>query len=95
MLDLLLAVVAVAVLGALAVAALVAVTVAPFVVALQRADAVGASPVRVGALTLAASGVGAALAVLGPRPLAVALLLPWLVPVLVGRVPLGRRGRHV
>ena len=102
MTDLLLGVLAAALLGALVLAVLVAVTVVPFVVAVSRADAVGASPLRTGALSLAACGLGVAVAALlvlrtdVVRPVAaVVLLAGWAVPLLVGRLPgLGRRGGH-
>jgi hypothetical protein len=60
--DLLLALVAVPLLVALGLAALSAVTVVPFVLSLRTAEARGFSEARWGALALAASVVGALLA---------------------------------
>ncbi len=99
----LLAVLAVAVLVTLAVAALAAVTVGPLLVSLWHAERQGASTARVGAAAVAGSAAGLLLAVVGlrigavPPAAALALLLTWLVPVVVARVPggwLGRAGRH-
>jgi hypothetical protein len=56
--DVLLAVLVVALLGAVGLALLVAVTVVPFVVALQRAERRGVSSGRAGALALATSLLG-------------------------------------
>jgi hypothetical protein len=103
--DVLLAVLAVAVLVTLGVGGLLAVTVAPFLVALGHADRQGASATRVGAVAMAGSAAGLALAWVGlradavPAAAAVPLLLTWLVPVAVARAPrrarwLGRAGRH-
>ena len=105
MVDLLLAVVAVAVIVTLACAALMGVTVAPFLVALGFAERTGASPVRVGAAALAASAAALWLAVVAwradavPPAVALPLLLSWVVPVVVAWAPrgarfLGRAGRH-
>lgn len=105
MVDVLLAVVAVAVLVTVALLALLGVTVAPFLVALWHAERRDASPARVGVAAAAGSALGLGLATAGVRADAVApaaalpLLLTWLVPVVVARAPshsrwLGRAGRH-
>jgi type II secretory pathway component PulK len=106
-LDLLLAVVAVAVLVAVALALLAAVTLVPFVVALQMADARRFSTARWGAVALLGSALGlaAALVVLraervpdlvGLLPLALTWLGPgalWLLTGEEARIG-GRAGRH-
>lgn len=105
MVDLLLAVIAVAVLVTLACAALLGVTVAPFIVALGFAERRGASPARVGVAALGGSAVALWLALVAwradavPPAAAVPLLLSWVVPVVVAYAPrgarwLGRAGRH-
>jgi hypothetical protein len=102
--DLLLAVLAVTVLGAIGLLALAGLTVVPFVLALLQADARGLSPGRVGGL--AAAGVLVALALAGASLLAgapVALGLPALslayaVPLLLKVLErpsfAGAAGRH-
>lgn len=103
MLDLLLAVLVVALVGAAALGLLVVLTVVPFVVTLQRADRRGVAPGRAGALALVGCGLGLGLAVLlalrTQLPLPVALLPVLLAgagPLAVAAAPgrLGRRGRH-
>ena len=102
MADTLVAVLFVAVAGVLAVLALLLVTVAPFVVAVDRGQQRGASPARVGAAALAGCAVALALAVRTVESAGVAgvlaLLLAWVVPVAVARAPqlpgLGRAERH-
>lgn len=107
MLDLLLAVVTTALLVALALALLSAVTLAPFVVGLQLAQARQFSTARWGALTLAGIGVGLLLALLlvrGDRvvtPVALLpLLLTWGAPAALRLLAEqdtglgGRAGRH-
>lgn len=102
MVDVALAMLAVAVLGAVALAALVAVTAVPFVVTLQRAERRGVSTTRAGALSVVGSAAAVALALLlgsGAVPLPIALVVLLLVavpPVVVDAAPgwLGRRGAH-
>ncbi|HWH27781.1 MAG TPA: hypothetical protein VNU26_02260 [Mycobacteriales bacterium] len=105
MVDLLLAVIAVAVIVTFACAALMGVTVAPFVVALGFAERRGASPARVGVAALAGSAVALSLALLAwradavPPAAALPLLLSWVVPLVVAYAPrgarfLGQAGRH-
>jgi hypothetical protein len=103
MTDLLVAMLAVGLLGAAALALLAAVTVVPFVLTLQRADRYGVSTPRAGAVALVGSSVGLLAAVLltlrtaVPVPLAaLPLVLAALGPVAVSAAPrrLGRRGRH-
>ena len=107
MLDLLLAVVAAGLLVALALALLSAVTLAPFVVALQLAEARRFSTARWGALALAGVGVALLVALVlvrGDRvslPVALlALLLAWGVPAGLWLLTEqdtgfgGRAGRH-
>ena len=107
MADLLLAALVFPLLVALGVAGLAAVTLVPFVVALQMADARRFSTARWGALTIACSLVGLALAALVVRsdtlPSVAALLplaLTWAGPaglwLLTGEEELvgGRAGRH-
>ena len=82
MLDLLLAVVATAVLVALALLLLSAVTLAPFVVGLQLAEARRFSTARWGVLTLAGVGVALLLALVlvrGDRVATPVALLPLLL----------------
>jgi hypothetical protein len=102
-LDLALAVLVVAVAGAVLLALLVAVTVVPFVVTLQRADRAGVAGSRAGALALVGSGLALLLALLlavraqaPPLVSVLPLLLAGLGPLAVAAVPgrLGRRGRH-
>jgi hypothetical protein len=103
-LDVVLAVVAVAVLVTVAVAALLGVTAAPLLVAMWHAERLGGSPARVGASAAAGSVVGLALAAwlarrgATPPTAALPLLLTWAVPVVVARSRgarwLGRAGRH-
>ena len=104
MVDALLAALVVALLGAAALALLAALTVLPFVLALQRADRRGLSANRVGAVSLAGSGLGTALAgylalrTSAPVPLAVLpLVLAGAGPLAAATAPrswLGRRGGH-
>lgn len=105
MLDLLSATAALSVLVSLLLLALVGLTVVPFVVACDAAEARGRAPERAGALALAGVGLGLALAVLVqrsdlPTPAALLpLLLCWAVPLAVrlGLAPaavLGRRAVH-
>ncbi|MFP5219313.1 MAG: hypothetical protein ACLGIG_06185 [Actinomycetes bacterium] len=105
MVDLVLAVIAVAVIVTLACAALVGVTVAPFLIALGFAERRRASPARVGVAAVVASGVALWLSLVlwradaAPPAAALPLLLSWVVPVAVAYAPhgarwLGRAGRH-
>ena len=107
MLDLLLAVVVFPLIVAVLLAALAAVTLVPFVVALQMADARAFSTTRWGAIALAGSLVGLALALLFYRsdsvpsaPALLPLLVTWLGPGLLwllnGEEALvgGRAGAH-
>lgn len=107
MVDLLLAVVTVAVLVAAGLALLSAVTLAPFVVALQLAERDGLSPARWGAVTLVCSVLGLLVVLLLLRgdgvstPIALLpLALTWAGPVLLRVVDpqdarlAGRAGRH-
>lgn len=103
MADAALAMLAVALLGAVALAGLVAVAVVPFVVTLQRAERRGVSTTRAGALSLVGSAAALGLALLlgrgGAVPLPVALVvlvLAGVAPVVVDTAPawLGRRGAH-
>ena len=87
MLDLLLAAVVAPLILALALALLAALTLVPFVVALQMADARGFSTTRWGAVALAGSLLGLALALLVLRSdrlpdllMVVPLGLTWLGP---------------
>jgi hypothetical protein len=93
--DLVLAVLAVALLLTVGVAALVGLTVAPLLVALLHAERQGASPARVGVAAAAFSGIGLLLAAAGartgPGTMVLPLLLTWVVPVLVARAPSGAR----
>lgn len=100
--DLLAAVVVVALLASAGLVLLVLLTVVPFVVALQRADRQGCSPARTGAVAMAGSLLGLALAGVqsragAPPPLvALPLLLALVGPLAARAVPrwLGRRGGH-
>lgn len=89
MLDLLLAAVVLPLIVALALAVLAALTLAPFVVALEMADARRFSPTRWGAVALGASVCALLVTLLGvrsglPSVLALApLLLTWLGPGLL------------
>jgi hypothetical protein len=101
--DLLLSVLAAAALVALGLAALAAVTLAPFVVALQAADARHRSAARWGAAALAGSGAALAAALVllvtgAPAALAAlaAAALAWTVPAVLWRSGPGARpvGAH-
>lgn len=107
MVDLLLAVGAAALIVAVGLALLTAVTLAPFVVGLQLAEARGLSTARWGALTLAGVGMALLLALVlvsGDRvatPLAMLpLLLAWGGPAALRLLPegaarlSGRAGAH-
>lgn len=107
MLDLLLAAVSLSLICALGLALLAAVTLAPFVVALQMADARAFSAARWGTVTLAGSLLGLAVALLVYRSGSLAniaallpLLLTWAGPgalwLLSGEEALigGRAGAH-
>jgi len=104
-LDLLSATAAILVVAAVVVLALLGLTVVPFVVALDAAEARGRAPERTGLLALLGIGAGLVLALLVQRsdlPTAAAalpLVLCWAVPLAVklGVAPaavLGRRARH-
>ena len=105
--DLLLAALVFPLLVALAVALLAALTLVPFLVALQMADARRFSTARWGAVTIVASLLGLALALLVARsdslpalavliPLAVTWAGPAALRLLTGEEELvgGRAGRH-
>jgi hypothetical protein len=103
--DVVLAMIAVAVLLTVGVVALLGVTAVPFLVALWHAERQRASPVRVGVAAVAGSALSLALAGLvtrtgaSPAVAMLPLLLSWVVPVAVTRAPkgvrwLGRVGRH-
>lgn len=106
MVEVVVAAAAVAAVLALGLTVLAALTLVPFVVALQRAEVLRVSPMRVGALALVASVAGlvlAAFAVLRTSlpvwQAALLVLLTWVVPLALRIVPsaprqLGRAGRH-
>lgn len=105
MTDLLLAAVALTALVAVGLAVLAALTVVPFMVSLQLAEARRFSPTRWGTLALAGSVFGLAVAALilradSPTALAAVGLLPMLAcPALLKLLPPGdplggRTGRH-
>lgn len=105
MLDLLAATVTFTALVAAGLAVLAAVTLVPFVVTLQLADARRFAPARWGALSLAGSVLGLAVALLIARSdLPTALVPVGLLPALAGPALLsllsggqavgGRAGRH-
>ena len=101
--DLLLSVLAAAVLVTVGLAALAALTLVPFVVALQAADARCRSTARWGAAALAGSiaalAVALGLLVIGTPPAVAALVaaaLAWTVPAVLWRAGRGARplGAH-
>ena len=104
MVDTLLAVVAVAVVVTVGFAALFGVTVAPLLVALDRAERLRVSPARLGVGAVAGCAAGLLLALAAVRSglgsaAVVPLVVTWAVPVLVTWVPgstrlAGRAGRH-
>jgi hypothetical protein len=98
--DLVLSVVAASALAALGLAALAALTLAPFVAALQVADARHRSAARCGAAARAGSGAALTLALVlllkGVPPAVaglLALVVAWAVPAAVWRSPAGDRSR--
>jgi hypothetical protein len=103
--DVILAVLAVAVIVTLAVAALLGLTAAPLLVAMAHAERLGGSPARAGVAAALGASLGLGLATwlarhgATPPTAALPLLLTWVVPVVVARSPrragwVGRAGRH-